>query len=196
MPRRVRGSNFLIRVICCEKPEYKKIGLCSAVFGAVPCAAHADGPDSANWQHAAPDAYSGAFVRPCLRLAVRCSGGFVAPLLRSVLFGMPPMYPVAIAMAFELLTYGLVIGLVYRRMAQKGAAGVYAALLTAMAAGRLVWGVAEVVLLGLGGKAFTAQAFLAGALLNAVPGIIVQLVLIPAVMAALQKAGAVKEYAE
>ena len=122
--------------------------------------------------------------------------GFVAPLLRSVLFGMPPMYPVAIAMAFELLTYGLVIGLVYRRMAQKGAAGVYAALLTAMAAGRLVWGVAEVVLLGLGGKAFTAQAFLAGALLNAVPGIIVQLVLIPAVMAALQKAGAVKEYAK
>ena len=81
-------------------------------------------------------------------------------------------------------------------MAQKGAAGVYAALLTAMVAGRLVWGVAEVVLLGFGGKAFTAQAFLAGALLNAVPGIIVQLVLIPAVMAALQKAGAVKEYAE
>ncbi len=62
---------------------------------------------------------------------------------------------------------------------KKGAAGVYAALLTAMVAGRLVWGVAEVVLLGLGGKAFTAQAFLAGALLNAVPGIIVQLVLIP-----------------
>ena len=66
--------------------------------------------------------------------------GFVAPLLRSVLFGMPPMYPVAIAMAFELLTYGLVIGLVYRRLAKKGLAGVYAALLTAMAAGRLVWG--------------------------------------------------------
>lgn len=65
-----------------------------------------------------------------------------------------------------------------------------------MVAGRLVWGVAEVVLLGLGGKAFTAQTFLAGALLNAVPGIIVQLVLIPAVMAVLQKAGAVKEYAE
>ena len=122
--------------------------------------------------------------------------GFVAPLLRSVRFGMPPMYPVAIAMAFELLTYGLVIGLVYRRLAQKGVAGVYAALVTAMVAGRLVWGVAEVVLLGLGGKTFTAQAFLAGALLNAVPGIIVQLVLIPAVMAALQKAGAVKEYAE
>ena len=65
-----------------------------------------------------------------------------------------------------------------------------------MVSGRLVWGVAEVVLLGLGGRAFTVQAFLVGALLNAVPGIIVQLVLIPAVMTALQKAGAVKEYAE
>ena len=69
----------------------------------------------------------------------------------------------------------------------------YAALLTAMVAGRLVWGVAEVVLLGLGGNAFTAQAFLAGALLNAVPGILVQLILIPAVMAALQKANALEK---
>ena len=119
--------------------------------------------------------------------------GFVAPLLRSLLFTMPKLYPVAIAMAFELLTYGLVIGLVYRRLAKKGMVGVYAALVTAMVAGRLVWGVAEVVLLGLNGNAFTAQAFLAGALLNAVPGIIVQLILIPAVMAALQKAGAIEK---
>ena len=115
--------------------------------------------------------------------------GFVAPLLRSLL----KLYPVAIAMAFELLTYGLVIGLVYRRLAKKGTVGVYAALLTAMAAGRLVWGAAEVVLLGLNGNAFTAQAFLAGALLNAVPGILVQLILIPAVMAALQKANALEK---
>ena len=119
--------------------------------------------------------------------------GFVAPLLRSLLFTMPKLYPVAIAMAFELLTYGLVIGLAYRRLAKKGMVGVYAALVTAMVAGRLVWGVAEVVLLGLNGNAFTAQAFLAGALLNAVPGIIVQLILIPAVMAALQKAGAIEK---
>ena len=36
--------------------------------------------------------------------------GFAAPLLRSVLFGMPPMFPVAISMAFELATYGFVSG--------------------------------------------------------------------------------------
>ena len=39
--------------------------------------------------------------------------GFVAPILRSVTFGMPPMFPVAICMAFELATYGAVSGALY-----------------------------------------------------------------------------------
>lgn len=106
--------------------------------------------------------------------------GFVAPLLRSVLFGMPPMYPVAIAMAFELAAYGLIIGLVYAAVHKRGVAALYISLLTAMVGGRLVWGLAEVVLLGMAGNAFTLQAFLSGALLSAVPGILLQLVLIPA----------------
>ena len=37
--------------------------------------------------------------------------GVTAPLLRSALFGMPPLYPVALAMCLELGCYGLVIGL-------------------------------------------------------------------------------------
>lgn len=41
--------------------------------------------------------------------------GFIVPLMRSVLFGMPPLFPTATAMAFELLTYGLVVGLLYSR---------------------------------------------------------------------------------
>lgn len=41
--------------------------------------------------------------------------GFLAPLLRSVLFGMPPLYPIAIAMAFELATYGAVAGWMYKK---------------------------------------------------------------------------------
>lgn len=118
--------------------------------------------------------------------------GFVAPLLRSVLFGMPPMYPVAIAMAFELAAYGLVIGLVYAAVHKRGVAALYISLLTAMVGGRLVWGLAEVVLLGMAGNAFTLQAFLSGALLSAVPGILLQLVLIPAVMVALDRTGVVR----
>ena len=61
-------------------------------------------------------------------------------------------------------------------------------MIASMVAGRLVWGVAQIVLLGLSGSAFTLQAFMAGALLNAIPGIILQLVLIPAIMVALDRA--------
>lgn len=118
--------------------------------------------------------------------------GFVAPLLRYVLFGMPPIYPVGIAMAFELATYGLVIGLLYSRSRWKCIVALYRSLLIAMVVGRIVWGVAEVVLLGLGGKAFTWELFLSGALLTAVPGIILQLVFIPALMIALDRTGLVR----
>ena len=39
--------------------------------------------------------------------------GFIVPLLRSAIFGMPVFFPSATAMAFELMTYGLVAGLLY-----------------------------------------------------------------------------------
>ena len=42
--------------------------------------------------------------------------GFIAPLVRSVLFGMPPMFPIAISMAFELAAYGLVSGVLWRKV--------------------------------------------------------------------------------
>lgn len=117
--------------------------------------------------------------------------GFVAPLLRYVLFGMPPIYPVGIAMAFELATYGLVIGLLYSRSRWQCVFALYRSLLIAMVVGRVVWGAAEVVLLGLGGQAFTWELFLSGALLTAIPGIILQLVFIPALMIALDRTGLV-----
>lgn len=114
--------------------------------------------------------------------------GFAAPLLRSVLFGMPPMFPVAISMAFELATYGLVSGLLWRR-AKHSLPALYAVLLTAMVSGRIVWGIVRFVLAGLTGGSFPFSAFLSGALFTAVPGIAAQLVLIPLLLTALQKAG-------
>lgn len=113
--------------------------------------------------------------------------GFIAPLLRSVLFGMPPLYPIAISMAFELATYGLVAGLVWSRV-KHTLPMMYAALVSAMVAGRLVWGAVRFVLAGLSGSAFPFSAFLSGAVLTAVPGIIAQLILIPLILSALQKA--------
>jgi len=113
--------------------------------------------------------------------------GFIAPLLRSVLFGMPPLYPIAISMAFELATYGAVSGWMYKKV-RHTLPMMYAALATAMVAGRLVWGAVRFVLAGLSGSSFPFSAFLSGALLTAVPGIIAQLILIPLILTALQKA--------
>ena len=113
--------------------------------------------------------------------------GFIAPLVRSVLFGMPPMFPIAIAMAFELAAYGLVSGVLWHKV-KHTVPMMYAVLVSAMAAGRLVWGAVRFVLAGLVGSSFPFSAFLSGALLTAVPGIIAQLVLIPLILVALQKA--------
>ena len=114
--------------------------------------------------------------------------GFIAPLLRSVLFGMPALFPAAVAMAFELAVYGGMSGLLYRLLPRKPWA-VYAALIIAMIAGRVVWGAVRLLLAGLSGTSFTWALFIAGALTNAVPGIILHLVLIPVLVIAMERAG-------
>lgn len=118
--------------------------------------------------------------------------GFLLPLLRSLLFTMPPLYPMAAAMAFELATYGSVAGALYARSKWQCIRALYGCLIPAMIAGRIVWGAAMAVMLGGSPGGFTWQTFLTGGFLTAIPGIILQLVLIPAVMAALNKTGIVR----
>ena len=112
--------------------------------------------------------------------------GFIAPLLRSFVFGMPPLFPTAVAMAFEMAAYGALCGLLYALLPKKPAF-VYVSLLGAMLGGRIVWGITTALLLG--GGQFTFAAFLGGALLNAWPGILLQLVLVPPLVLVLQKSG-------
>lgn len=116
------------------------------------------------------------------------SVGFILPILRSFWLGMPRMYPTAISMALELATYGFVIGFLYSSAKWQCTRSLYRCMLIAMVSGRVVWGVAQVMLLGIGTNGFTLQAFISGAFTNAVPGIVIQLVLIPAIMVALNKA--------
>ena len=104
--------------------------------------------------------------------------GFVAPLFRSFTVGMPPLFPTALCMAFELAAYGAIAGLMYKILPKKKPY-IYCSLLAAMIVGRLVWGTAMFVFLGINGGAFTFAAFLAGAITNAILGIIVQIILIP-----------------
>jgi len=118
--------------------------------------------------------------------------GFTLPLLRSILFGMPPPFPTAAAMAFELAAYGFIAGFLYNRSKWKCIIALYRCLFAAMIGGRLVWGAVMVVFTGLSGSSFTWGLFLSGAFLNAIPGIILQLFFIPAMMVALDKTGLVR----
>ncbi len=118
--------------------------------------------------------------------------GLVLPILRHFIFGMPPLYPTAIAMSFELATYGFVSGFLYKNSKWQCIISLYRALIIAMICGRIVWGIVTFVLLGINGNAFTFDAFIKGSLISAIPGIIFQLIFIPILMLALDKTGLVR----
>jgi thiamine transporter ThiT len=113
--------------------------------------------------------------------------GFIAPLLRSMMFGMPPFPAVALPMAFELMAYGFFSGLIYKLL-KKTTINVYVTLISAMMLGRVVWGIAKYIFALLSGSAFTFQMFLAGGFIEAVPALILHIVLIPIIIIALKKA--------
>lgn len=114
--------------------------------------------------------------------------GFLAPLLRSVLFGMPAIFPMAVTMAFELATYGLVSGILYKVLSKK-TLNIYITLIVSMLAGRMVWGSVYFLLSLVFGIKFSFSMFLSGAFITAVPGIILHIALIPVLIIALRKAG-------
>ncbi|MDD4717915.1 MAG: ECF transporter S component [Eubacteriales bacterium] len=114
--------------------------------------------------------------------------GFITPLLRSLVAGgMPPLYPTAFAMAFELAAYGAMTGIFYKILPKKPTF-IYVTLIISMLGGRIVWGIVQAILVGLGGSAFAWSAFVAAAFVNALPGIIIQLILIPVLLIALRDA--------
>ena len=112
--------------------------------------------------------------------------GLIAPLMRSLTLGMPPLFPVALCMAAELAAYGPFSGLMHRIL-PKRKPYIYCSLLAAMVLGRLIWGAAMFACVGIKGGSFTLTAFLTGAVINAVPGIIVQIVLVPILVMLLEK---------
>lgn len=109
--------------------------------------------------------------------------GAVLPVLRSFLFGMPPLMPTALAMAFEMAAYGAAAGVLYRRC------NVYVSLVGAMIIGRLVWGVASWLLYAaFMQNGFSLAMFWAGGFVNAWPGMVLQLIVVPLIVTALKKA--------
>lgn len=112
--------------------------------------------------------------------------GAIAPLLRHFIFAMPPLMA-AIPMAFELAVYGLVCGLLYVLLPKKNYS-VYISLIISMILGRLVWGAVKYAMTGLSGSSFSLSAFWAGAVTTAIPGIVLQILIVPAIVILLKKA--------
>ena len=117
--------------------------------------------------------------------------GFITPLLRSVLFHMPALYPSAVGMAFELAAYGACVAIIYALFKKKNIFAVYGALIPSMLIGRLIWGAARTVMLGLSGPetaGFGYSYFITSGFVEAIPGIILQLILIPIIIEGLWRA--------
>ena len=121
--------------------------------------------------------------------------GASAPLLSSLINGMPGIFPDAAVMAFELAAYGAVSGLMYSLLSRVRSPGrIYAALLTAMIAGRVVYGLVYLFLTGVGlvklNEALTAFVW-TRAFVKPVLGIVLQVALVPLLVMALERAGLV-----
>ena len=110
--------------------------------------------------------------------------GFILPLLNFTLTGMPPIYPIGLSMMFELAAYGMISAFLYKVTKNN----LWISLIGAMIGGRIVMGIANAILFGLAGKPYGFSAFISAAFVTALPGIIIHLIVIPAILYALKKA--------
>jgi thiamine transporter ThiT len=105
--------------------------------------------------------------------------GLIAPLLSALVIGQVDMVPTAIAMAFELGTYGLVLGLLSLYIRFDKISNLYIMLILAMVIGRISFGLLSLILYDMIEETFSWQTFLDLALLKGLMGIIIQLIMIP-----------------
>ena len=125
-----------------------------------------------------PVLIGGFLLSPQLALAL----GIITPLISGLLTGMPVMFPMAVIMAFELGTYGLTASL----SARKFNLSIIPSLITSMIAGRIAAGLTVAVLVQLFGVKMNPLLYVKGAIISGIPGIIIQLVFIPALIYAIR----------
>ncbi len=112
--------------------------------------------------------------------------GLLLPVLNSLLTGMPAIYPMMPIMAAELLTYGVVCGVAFDKTPLgRWRFGVYPAMLIAMACGRAVYGLTFWLLLALDGSMKAPTVWVA--IVTGIPGIVIQLLLVPSVVLAIRR---------
>lgn len=141
-----------------------------------------------------PVAYPGAVLLPMHIPVLVCGflcgwrfgavSGIVTPMLASLLTGMPPLFPNAVSMMFELATYGLLTGLLYKLTNRK----IFLTLIGAMLGGRIVLGLVNALLFSIADNVYGLAIFISGAFITALPGIIIQLILVPIIIRSLERA--------
>ncbi|HHT54741.1 MAG TPA: hypothetical protein GX011_07440 [Clostridiales bacterium] len=104
------------------------------------------------------------------------------------MFGMPPLFPVGVAMTFELAAYGAMTGLMLKLFPKK-IGYIYLNLILSMVSGRLVSAAVQFIVAGLGHTGFSLAAFWSGTVVVAAPGIALQILLIPPLAIAFRRAG-------
>ncbi len=112
--------------------------------------------------------------------------GVLTPILSSLITGMPPMAYVP-SMVCELAVYGLVSGLIFKYVKTgKQIVNIYIALISAMLLGRITFGVLNALIFRAG--EYSLAIWSTAAFVTALPGIIIQLIVIPVLIVALQEA--------
>lgn len=105
--------------------------------------------------------------------------GAIAPLLNTLILGMPVIYPIGIGMVFELAAYGFFAGFIYEKSKR-----IFPSLLGAMLLGRIVRIIVTYLITVPFGTAFFFKGLLIALFVTSIWGIVIQIVLIPLVVAA------------
>lgn len=127
-----------------------------------------------------PVLLGGFLLSPIYALLV----GILTPILNSLLTGMPPLFPMTVIMVFELGIYGFAASYLYRRLRVP----VIVSLILSMIVGRIVSGIVVYVLvLAFSTVKIDPLLFVKGGIITGLPGIIIQIILIPVLMHGINK---------
>lgn len=99
--------------------------------------------------------------------------GFLTPVVSSLITGMPPLFPIGLLMCIELSVYGAIIAVTIKHW------NIYISLISAMLCGRIVNGIFNAMIAGFGFSSFAIKTYLTTVLITALPGIILQLIIVP-----------------
>ena len=112
--------------------------------------------------------------------------GLILPFLNSALTSMPLLYPNAIVMSGELFTYGLMTALIHKFTGYSAKfKAIYPTLIISMLSGRVIYGIISGILLFF--NPAMKKLSVIGALVQGIPGIIIQLILIPVIVSRVYK---------